>query len=86
MRAGAEVSRFLYVHPEITARLPQGYRLVLLLLDDLEALAWALGQGKGEGGPVVCALVREGRVEGLLTPEGPVVLGMRDKRTYRPAP
>ncbi|BCZ90805.1 hypothetical protein TthAA37_25690 (plasmid) [Thermus thermophilus] len=75
MQAGAEVSRFLYAHPEITARLPQSYRLVVLLLDDPEALGWALGQGKAAEGPVIYALVREGRVEGLLTPEGPVALG-----------
>jgi len=73
--AGAEVARFLYAHPEITAHLPQSYRLVILLLDDPEALAWALSQGKGGEGPAVYALVREGRVEGLLTPEGPVALG-----------
>ncbi|WP_425427258.1 DUF5647 family protein [Thermus amyloliquefaciens] len=77
MQAGAEVSRFLYAHPEITARLPQSYRLVVLLLDDPEALGWALGQGKAAEGPVIYALVREGRVEGLLTPEGPVALGGR---------
>ncbi len=75
MAAGAEVSRFLYAHPEITAHLPQSYRLVILLLDDPEALAWALGWGKVGEGSTVYALVREGRVEGLLTPEGPMALG-----------
>ncbi|MEN2982763.1 MAG: DUF5647 family protein [Thermus sp.] len=74
LEAGAEVSTFLYHHPEITARLPRQYRLVVLLLDDLEALAWALegAQGSGEA-PVVYALVREGEVQGLLTPDGVVL-------------
>lgn len=38
-------------------------------------MGWALGQGKAAEGPVIYALVWGGRVEGLLTPEGPVALG-----------
>ncbi|WP_243095661.1 DUF5647 family protein [Thermus thalpophilus] len=73
MKAGAEVSALLYRHPEVTAFLPRRYRLVILLLEDPEALAWSLGQGSGEE-PVVYALVRGNRVEGLLTPHGPLAL------------
>ncbi|MEN2983187.1 MAG: DUF5647 family protein [Thermus sp.] len=74
LEAGAEVSAFLYAHPEVGARLPGQYRLVVLLLDDLEALAWALegAQGSGEG-PVVYALVRGGRPLAFLAPDGVVL-------------
>lgn len=74
MEAGAEVSTFLYRHPELTALLPRRYRLVVLLLDDPEALAWSLGQRPGEK-PVVHAPVRGGRVVGLLISKGPLALG-----------
>ncbi|MCX7850899.1 DUF5647 family protein [Thermus sp.] len=75
LEAGAEVSAFLYAHPEITARLPGRYRLVVLLLDDPEALAWALGTVGVDGeGPVVYALVQGGQVQALLTPGGPIPL------------
>ncbi|GLV48831.1 hypothetical protein TJA_19340 [Thermus sp. LT1-2-5] len=47
---------------------------MILPLDDLEALAWALAQRFGEE-PVIYALVRGKRVEGLLTPKGPLAWG-----------
>lgn len=74
LEAGAEVSAFLYHHPEITARLPKRYRLVVLLLDDLEALAWALEKAQRPGeGPTVYALVEGGKPLAFLAP-GEVVL------------
>lgn len=85
LEAGAEVSAFLYAHPEVAARLPERYRLVVLLLDDLEALAWALEQGQRPGeAPTVYALLREGELLALLGPEGAILARPYDQAERDP--
>lgn len=71
-----EASAYPVDHPEALLELPERFGLYVLPLDEPEVLQTSLRAASGHGeeeGPVVWALMREGRVEALMAPRGPVL-------------
>ncbi len=68
---------FLMDHLDLFQALPERFRLYTLPLDEPEVLEASLSLAKGgdaEEGPPVWVLMREGRVEAILAPQGPLTL------------
>lgn len=74
-RMGGVVDAYLITHPEVREYLPVTFQLVVIPLDDPEALTWVMENPPSDpSGPAVYAIVRGEGLEALLTPTGPLTV------------